>query len=48
MDLSESLTDPLGGGGWTLDFKKERIQEEGGGGYKVTLVLGSVAGAATA
>ena len=26
-------------GGWTLDFTKERIQLQRGGGYKVTLVL---------
>ena len=39
MDFSESPTDPLGGGGWTLDFKKERNQVQGGGCYKVTLVL---------
>ena len=24
MDFSESPTDPLGGGGWTLDLQKER------------------------
>ena len=30
MDFSESPTDPSGGGGWTLDFKKERIDILGG------------------
>ena len=38
LDLSESPTDPLGGGGGTLDSQKEQIQGDGGGWYKVTLV----------
>jgi hypothetical protein len=38
LDFSESPTDPSGGGGWTLDFKKERIHILGGGWYKVTLI----------
>ena len=38
LGLSASPTDPLGGGVWTLNSQKERIQVHGGGWYKVTLV----------
>ena len=35
LDLSESPTDPLGGGDWTLDSLKERIQvQQGVGGVQ--------------